>query len=77
MGVLAGERCGEGVDPVAFEERRVGVAGEERRMAQHAHEEVAVGDDAVDARPGERAGQRPRGLVAGLGDAITLASSGS
>ncbi len=53
VGVVAGERLGEGVDPVAVEERRVGVAGEERRMAKHADEQVAVGDDAVDARPGE------------------------
>ena len=51
VGVLAGERLGEGVEPVAVEERRVGVTGEERRMAEHTHEQVAIGDDAVDARP--------------------------
>ncbi len=64
VGVLAGERLGESVDPVAIEERRVGVTGEERRMAQHAHEQVAVGDDAVDAGPCECPGERPRGFVA-------------
>ena len=63
--VGSGERRGEGGEPVAVEEARVGVAGEERRMAQHADEQVAVGDDAVEPRPGERPGERPGGLVAG------------
>ncbi len=65
VGVLVGERLGERGEAVAVEERRVGVAGEERRMAQDAHEQVAVGDDAVDAGPLQRAGERPGGLVAG------------
>ena len=34
-------------------------------MAQDAHQQVAVGDHAVDARAGQGAGQRPGGLVAG------------
>ncbi len=72
VGVLVRKRFGKGVDPVALEEGRVGVTREERRMAQDAHEEVAVGDDAVEARPGERAGQRSRRLPASLGDADHL-----
>ena len=42
-----------------IEETGVGVAGKERRVTQRAHEKVAVGDDAVDTRSGERPGQRP------------------
>ncbi|WP_280248879.1 hypothetical protein, partial [Nocardia abscessus] len=46
-----GRRRGEGVQPVRREERGVGVTGEERRMTQHAHQQVPVGDQAVDLRP--------------------------
>ena len=77
VGVLVGERLGERGQAVAVEERRVGVAGEERRMAQDAHEQVAVGDDAVDAGPLQRTGERPGGLGAARRVAITLASRAS
>ena len=49
------------VEAVPVEERRVGVAGEERRVAQHPDQQVAVRGDAVHLRAGERGGQRAGG----------------
>ena len=73
-----GQRGGQRVQAVAVEERGVGVAGQERLVPQHPHEQVAVGDDAVDLRraparwPARSAACRRSGA-----QAMTLASIGS
>ena len=55
------------VEVVAVEEAGVGVAGQERGVAQDAHQQVAVGGDPVDLGPGQRAGQGARPPRCGWG----------
>ena len=60
-----GQRRGQLGQAVGVEERGVGGAVEERRMAQHVDQQVAVGADAVQSGAGQRVGQDRRGLPAG------------
>ncbi len=62
-----GQRSGQDVEPVAVEEAGVGGAGDEGRVAQRPHQQVAVGGDPVDAGIGQDGGQRGRGLAPGRG----------
>ena len=59
-GTLIGQRRGQLGQAVGVEERGVGRAVEERRMAQHVDEQVAVGAHAVNAGAGQRVGQQRR-----------------
>ena len=77
-GGIVGQRCGQGVEPVAVDEAGVGGAGGERLVAEDADQQVPVGGDPVD--PGSGQGRRQGERVASdrVGPwTITLASIGS
>ncbi len=59
-GTCVGQRSGQLSQAVGVEERGVGGAVEEGRMAQHVDEKVAVGAHAVNAGAGQRVGQQRR-----------------
>ena len=63
-GAMIGQRGRQRVKAVGVEERGVGGPVEERRVAQHIDEEVAVGAHAVDAGARQRVGQHACGLTA-------------
>ncbi len=63
-GVLIGQRGGQLSQAMRVEERGVGRAVEESRMAQHVDEKVAVGANPVNAGAGQRVGENARGLTA-------------
>ena len=67
--VVADQRRGEtgavgSGQAVLVEEAGVGLAGQERRVPQHAHQQVAVGRQAVDPGPGQRRRQGRGRLLA-------------
>jgi hypothetical protein len=64
-GVVVGQWAAQLGRVVALQERGVDVGGQPRRRAQHAHQQVAVGGDAVQPGAGQGAGQPGRRLLAG------------
>jgi hypothetical protein len=58
FGAHVGERCGEARQPVPVEERGVDVAREERLVAQHVHEQVAIRAYAVQRGASERGSEQ-------------------
>ena len=88
---LGGHRRGHGVEPlglgrgqrgpelggvVALEEAGVDVPGPELGVAQHPHEQVPVGGDAVDAGARQGVGEHPGGVLAGGGPGDDLGQHG-
>ena len=66
-GLGVGQRGGQHPEAVALEEARVGGAPTEGLVSQRAHQQVAVGGDAVDAGVGQRGRQAGHGLGPGGG----------
>ena len=74
--VVVGERGGQRGRAVAVEEAGVGGSGHELRVAQGAHQQVAVGGDPVDPRPRPGRGQGGGGLGPGGGVGDDLGQHG-